>query len=137
MPEKKKIRTATPRLPYHQYAESLPVPISPSGSHRLPESPICRVVNSPTHRCGEFLKSFQTKSPQVTDMESLRLTVSIRGVTDSPTHLHTAKTKNRNFETNIPRKGILGSQSQFPHSCVCERLIYSHDLSPYSAGGIM
>ncbi len=29
---------------------------------------------------------------------------------------HTAKTKYRNFETNIPRKGISGPQSQFPHS---------------------
>ncbi len=48
-----------------------------------------------------------------------------------------AKTKYRNFETNIPRKGILGSQSQFPHSCVCERIIYSHDRSAYSAGGNM
>jgi len=35
----------------------------------------------------------------------------------------TAKTKYRNFDTNIPRKGILGSQSQFPHSCVCEGFI--------------
>ncbi len=50
---------------------------------------------------------------------------------------HTAKTKYRNFETNIPRKGIVGSQSQFPHSCVCERFKYSHDMSPYSAGGNM
>jgi hypothetical protein len=33
---------------------------------------------------------------------------------------HTAKTKYQNFETNIPRKGISGYQSQFPHSCVCE-----------------
>ncbi len=32
----------------------------------------------------------------------------------------TAKTKYGNFETNIPRKGILGYQSQFPHSRVCE-----------------
>ncbi len=47
----------------------------------------------------------------------------------------TAKTKNRNFETNIPRKGISASQSQFLRSCVCERFIYSHDRSPYSAGG--
>jgi len=50
---------------------------------------------------------------------------------------HTAKTKYRNFETNIPRKGISGSQSQFPHSCFCERFIYSHHRSPYSAGGNM
>ncbi len=38
--------------------------------------------------------------------------------------LCTAKTKYQNFETNIPRKGILGPQSQFPHSCVCERFIH-------------
>ncbi len=36
----------------------------------------------------------------------------------------TAKTKCQKFETNIPRKGISGSQSQFPHSCVCERIMY-------------
>ncbi len=35
------------------------------------------------------------------------------------------KTQNRKFETNIPRKGIARPQSQFPHSCVCERFIYS------------
>jgi hypothetical protein len=50
---------------------------------------------------------------------------------------HTAKTKCRKFETNIPRKGISGPQSQFPHSCVCELLIYSHDGSACSAGGNM
>ncbi len=49
--------------------------------------------------------------------------------------IYTAKTKYRNFETNIPRKGISGSQSQFPHSCVCEWFIYSHDRSAYSSGG--
>jgi hypothetical protein len=38
--------------------------------------------------------------------------------------LRTAKTKRRKFETNIPRKGISGPQSQFPHSCVCERIIF-------------
>jgi hypothetical protein len=50
---------------------------------------------------------------------------------------HTAKTKCRKFERNIPRKGISGPQSQFPHSCVCERIIYSHDGSACSAGGNM
>ncbi len=50
---------------------------------------------------------------------------------------HTAKTNHRNFETNIPRKGILGPQPQFPQLCVCDRFIYSHDRSPYSAGGNM
>ncbi len=50
---------------------------------------------------------------------------------------YTAKTKYRNFETIIPRKGISGYQPQFPHSCVCERFIYSYYRSPYSAGGNM
>jgi hypothetical protein len=49
----------------------------------------------------------------------------------------TAKTKCRKFETNIPRKEILEPQSQFPHSCVCERIIYYHDGSACSAGGNM
>ncbi len=48
---------------------------------------------------------------------------------------YTAKTKCRKFETNIPRKGISGPQSQFPHSCVCERIICSHDWAAFSAGG--
>ena len=48
---------------------------------------------------------------------------------------YTAKTKYRNFEKNIPRKGISGPQSQFPHSCVCEPFIYFHDRCAYSAGG--
>jgi hypothetical protein len=30
------------------------------------------------------------------------------------------------FKTNIPRKGIARPH---PHSCVCERFIYSHDRS--------
>jgi hypothetical protein len=34
----------------------------------------------------------------------------------------TAKTKCRKCEANIPRKGISGPQSQFPHSCVYERI---------------
>ncbi len=54
------------------------------------------------------------------------------------TDYHTAKTqKCRKFETNIPRKGISRSQSQFPHSCVCERIIYFRDGSDFSAGGNM
>jgi hypothetical protein len=34
-----------------------------------------------------------------------------------------------------PGKGIAGPRSQFPHSCVCERFLYSHDRSAYSATG--
>jgi hypothetical protein len=61
---------------------------------------------------------------------------SVREIT-TRSFRHTAKTKCRKFETNIPRKGISGPQSQFPHSCVCERIIYSHDGSACSAGGYM
>jgi hypothetical protein len=31
----------------------------------------------------------------------------------------------------ISRKGIAWPQSQFPHSCIYERFIYSQDLSTY------
>ncbi len=41
------------------------------------------------------------------------------------------------IETNIPRKGFGWPQSQFPHICVCERFIYSHHRSAYSAAGNM
>jgi hypothetical protein len=31
----------------------------------------------------------------------------------------------------IPFLGIVWPQSQFPHSCVCEQIVYSQDLSTY------
>jgi hypothetical protein len=49
---------------------------------------------------------------------------------------YTARNQYRKFETNIPRKGIARPPSQFPHSCVWERFIYSHDQSAYSAAEI-
>ena len=61
----------------------------------------------------------------------------VQYLTGCPDRSCTAKTKCRKFETNIPRKGISGPQSQFPHSCVCERIIYSHDGSAFSAEGNM
>ncbi len=36
-------------------------------------------------------------------------------------------TVQRNFDLCVPRKETAWPQSQFPHSCVCERSIYSHD----------
>jgi hypothetical protein len=39
------------------------------------------------------------------------------------------RTNTRKFETNIPKKGIALPQSQFSHSCVIERFIYTHDRS--------
>jgi hypothetical protein len=63
--------------------------------------------------------------------------ISKRGsqIVSSKTIKYTAKNKYRKFETNIPGKGIARPQSQFPRSCVCERFIYSHDRSAYSAAG--
>ncbi len=43
--------------------------------------------------------------------------------------------KNRLFKTNIQRNEIARPQTQFLHSCFCERLIYAHDRSAYSAAG--
>ncbi len=50
---------------------------------------------------------------------------------------HHCKDKMPKIWNKIPRKGISGPHSQFPHSCVCERIIYSHDGSAFSAGGNM
>jgi hypothetical protein len=47
----------------------------------------------------------------------------------------TAKAQFRKFKTNISRKGTAWPKSQFLHSCFCERFIYSHDRSAYSAAG--
>ncbi len=35
------------------------------------------------------------------------------------------------------QKKNIGAQSRFPHSCVCERIIYSHDGPAYFAAGNM
>jgi hypothetical protein len=59
--------------------------------------------------------------------------VKTKQVQDS--FIRTAKKQYRKFETNIPRKGIARPQSQFPHSCVCGRFLYSHDRSAYSSAG--
>jgi hypothetical protein len=45
---------------------------------------------------------------------------------------HCKETQYRKIETNIPRKGIVRPQSQFPHSGVCERFIYSQDQVCYA-----
>ncbi len=40
-------------------------------------------------------------------------------------------TLQRQFRLYIPFLGIARPQTQFPHSCVCERCIYSQDMSTY------
>ncbi len=59
-------------------------------------------------------------------------------ISDSPYHkfTRTAKYQYRKIEKNILRKGIARPQSQFLHSSICERFIYSQDRSSYSAAGI-
>ncbi len=44
---------------------------------------------------------------------------------------HSLRTLQRNFYLCIPRRGITRPQSQFTHSCVCERSICSQDRSTY------
>jgi hypothetical protein len=41
----------------------------------------------------------------------------------------------RKSHLRIPFLGIARPQSEFPHSCVCERFICSHDRSAYSDAG--
>ncbi len=59
------------------------------------------------------------------------------GIFSRRVNLCSAKNQYWKLETNITRKGISGPQSQFPHSCVCARFIYSHDWSAHSAAGNM
>jgi hypothetical protein len=47
------------------------------------------------------------------------------------------KDKMPKFRLCIPFLGIARPQSQYSQSCVCERIIYSHDGSAFSAGGYM
>ncbi len=91
--------------------------------------------------------------PVVADEEVL-VGAGVQGRELLPSHLHlqpatawgrgekrtlelTAKNQYRKLETNIPRKEIEQPQSQFAHSCVCERFLYSHYRSAYSAAGNM
>ncbi len=48
---------------------------------------------------------------------------------------YTAKTKYRKVQTNISLKKNCRPQSQFSHSCVYARFIYSHKRSAFSAAG--
>ncbi len=56
---------------------------------------------------------------------------SVNAVLHSPYFESHCKDTIPKFETKIHRKGI--ARSQFPHSCVSERFIYSHNRSAYSA----
>ncbi len=63
----------------------------------------------------------------------------LRGELRAPRHVAsgtlfstTLSTLQRKSSLCIPFLGIARPQSQFPHSCVCERFIYSQDRSTFS-----
>jgi hypothetical protein len=97
---------------------------------RLSWRPIAPSCMSPNAGGGGELRSLSQLVQLYTGAQ-----INFRDLTLS--YVCTAKTKYRKFETNIPRKGISGPQFQFSHSCVCERIKYSHDGSAFSAGGNM
>ncbi len=47
--------------------------------------------------------------------------------------LHSNLTASRRSDLYIPRNETARPRSQFPHSCLCEQFIYSHDRSTYFA----
>jgi hypothetical protein len=47
------------------------------------------------------------------------------------------RTNTENSKQKFPAKELRGLSTNFPHSCVCKRFIYSHDRSAYSAAGNM
>jgi hypothetical protein len=48
-------------------------------------------------------------------------------------YTHSQSTLYRKSDFGIPRNGIAWPRSQFLHSCICERFIYSQDRSAYLA----
>ncbi len=82
--------------------------------------------------------NFKVISTQVTCVATWHILncadLSFRNGRNAATHCKDT-TVYRKFEINIPRKGTARPQSQFLHSCFCERFIHSHDRSAYSATG--
>jgi hypothetical protein len=66
---------------------------------------------------------------------SCRFTVSAPSQPLEGCTCHTAKTQYRKLETNILRKGTAQLQSQFLHSCFCDRFTFSRDRSACFAVG--
>ncbi len=52
-----------------------------------------------------------------------------------PIYLHCKDKTEKIGNKYSQKRNCVASQSQFPHSCVCERFIYSHHRSAYSAAG--
>ncbi len=84
-----------------------------------------------TQREGMYLLEYQATYPCVTQLmtygrlchllykRSWKFHHLVAGQLRPGKPVRTAKKKCQKFEANIPRKGISGPQSQFPHSCVC------------------
>ncbi len=78
-------------------------------------------------RIHHTVREVETKMKDSRPRKSPKLTVSASVCTFADCGSYTAK--------NQYRKGIARLHFQFPHSCVCERYIYSYDRSAYSAAG--
>ncbi len=110
--------------------------IFPGSVHIFPAAEYCRqleyINRLQTHECGNWIVTCGCAIPF---LGIFLIVLNLRYWFFAVGALQ--RQKCREFETNILRKGISGPQSQFPHSCVCESIIYSHDGSAFSAGGNM
>jgi hypothetical protein len=80
-------------------------------------------------RIHHTVREVETKMKDSRPRKSPKLSVSASVCTLADCGSYTAK--------NQYRKGIARLHFQFPHSCVCERYIYSRDWSAYSTAGNM
>jgi hypothetical protein len=81
---------------------------------------------------GRFSQWTSEQGPAHPALQKSLPQVSLPGPPRRTVHCKDTIPKIRN---KYPRKGTVRPQSQFLHSCVCDRFIYSHDWSAYSAAG--
>jgi hypothetical protein len=56
---------------------------------------------------------------------------ALKNITKCYIGIHKICTATAKSETNIPRNETTRHRYQFPHSCICEIFIYSHDWFSY------
>jgi hypothetical protein len=66
---------------------------------------------------------WNASNPLLGGEESGRLAVNTNPEDQQYDQVQHCKDTISKIQNNIPRKGIVRPQSQFPHSCVCERFI--------------
>jgi hypothetical protein len=77
-----------------------------------------------------WVKAEPRRPPRIPDPN---MPIKLQAFKD-PRKLYLHPSLQRKSHLCIPRKGIARPQSQFPHSCVCERFISSQDRSTYFPG---